>query len=61
MSNVEEVIQDTQVPIYNLGVDTSASNLYPRWWHKPIFWKTYTYPKYVTKRANLSAKEIKEL
>jgi len=39
--------------------DVNATHLYPRWWHKFIFWKKYRYPDFMIRVERMSIKDLK--
>lgn len=43
---------------FDIYVDPQATHLYPRWWHKLLFWRTYRYPSFAMKTKRMTLAEL---
>ena len=50
-----------EIKVKTIYVDPTVDCLFPKWWHRFIFWHKYKYPKYIIKREFIKLKDLKEV
>jgi len=43
---------------FDIFIDKNATHLFPRWWHKFIFWKKFIYPEWNIRVKRVSIKDL---
>jgi hypothetical protein len=49
------------LPPQDIYVDPKADYLYPRWWHRFVFWKKFRYPEWKIKRRFITLTQLKRI
>lgn len=51
-------VEKNIIPLFDIHPDHKADSLFPKWWHKLIFWKKFKYQDFRIKREFLSIKDL---
>ncbi len=43
---------------FDIYIDPKATHLFPRWWHKFIFWKKFVYPEWTIRTKRMSFDQL---